>query len=67
MKRLYRSKVDRRLFGVCGGLGELFNLDPTFFRIAWVMVAFATGFIPAIIAYIVAWVLVPLKKPLESS
>jgi phage shock protein C len=67
MKRLYRSKVDRRLFGVCGGLGEMFNLDPTFFRIAWVMVAFATGFVPAIVAYLVAWVLVPKKKPLESS
>jgi phage shock protein C len=45
--------------GVCGGIAEYLNLDPTVVRLLWVLAAFLTGFIPAIIAYIVMLFIVP--------
>lgn len=59
MKRLYRSLTDRKLAGLCGGLGEYLDIDPTVIRLAAVLICFATGFVPMILAYIVAWFLVP--------
>jgi phage shock protein C len=56
-KRLYRSKDERMLAGVCGGLGEYLEVDPTVIRLAMVLLAFAGG--PGIIAYIVLWIVVP--------
>jgi phage shock protein PspC (stress-responsive transcriptional regulator) len=56
-RRLYRSQTDRKLGGVCGGIGEYFEVDPTIFRILFFL-GFFTGF--GIIAYIVAWILIPL-------
>ena len=37
-KRLYRSSVNYMLAGVCGGIGEYFNIDPTLIRLAWVYI-----------------------------
>lgn len=59
MKRLYRSNTDRRIGGVCGGLGEFFDKDPTFFRILFVVVSLFWGF--GIILYLIMWLIVPLK------
>ncbi|MBI3585665.1 MAG: PspC domain-containing protein [Ignavibacteriales bacterium] len=59
MKRLYRSLTDRKLAGICGGLGEYLDVDPTVVRLAAVIICFATGFIPLVVAYIVAWFIVP--------
>ncbi len=56
-KRLYRSRRNRLLAGVCGGLGEYFNTDPTIIRIMWVIISLAYGF--GIAAYIIAWLLIP--------
>jgi phage shock protein C len=60
IKRLYRSKKERMLGGVCGGLGEYFRLDPTFIRLIFIVVWFLTGFIPMLIIYIILWLLIPL-------
>jgi len=62
MKRLYRSKEDRKISGVCGGLGEYFNVDSNILRIAWVLIGLATGVLPSLIAYIVALILLPSGK-----
>lgn len=61
-KRLYRSKSSRILGGVCGGIGEYLNLDPTLIRLLWILftLAFGTG----IIAYIIAWLIIP-EKPVK--
>jgi phage shock protein PspC (stress-responsive transcriptional regulator) len=56
-RRLVRSRDDRVLGGVCGGLGRYFNIDPTIFRIGAVVVAFVAG--AGVLAYVAAWVLVP--------
>jgi phage shock protein C len=61
-KKLYRSVEDSKLGGVCGGLGEYFNIDPTFIRIIAILLIFADGV--GILAYIIAWIIMP-KKPLE--
>lgn len=60
MKRLYRSDSDRRIGGVCGGLAEYFNIDPTIVRLLFVFISLLWGF--GIIAYLIMWIVVP-KKP----
>jgi phage shock protein PspC (stress-responsive transcriptional regulator) len=59
VKRLYRSEKNRMLGGVCGGLAEYFNVDPTIVRLLWILfvLTFGTG----VLAYLVAWLIVPTK------
>ena len=55
-KRLYKSRTNRVLTGVCGGLGEYFNIDPTLIRLLLVLLG-CTG--SGIIAYLVAAIIMP--------
>lgn len=57
MKKLYRSSTDRKLCGVCGGIAEYFDIDPTLIRLAWaiLVLCFGTG----ILAYIIAAIIIP--------
>ena len=57
-RRLYRSRMQRKIFGVCGGLGEYFNLDPTLIRIVFVASAFAS-FGVVILAYVLFAIILP--------
>lgn len=57
VKRLYRSKTDRMLGGVCGGLGKYFNLDPVLMRLLWVLLFFCGGV--GFLGYIIAWIIMP--------
>jgi phage shock protein C len=59
MKRVYRSTTDKKIFGVCGGIGEAYDIDPTVIRIIVVFLALATGLVPMIITYIVARLIMP--------
>ncbi len=59
MKRLYRSRTEVLLAGVCGGVGLYIQMDPVIVRLIWVGVTCVTGFIPGIVAYLVAWLIVP--------
>jgi phage shock protein C len=61
MKKLYRSQTNKKIAGVCGGIGEMTNTDPTIIRIAVVVLGLVTGFIPFFIAYLIAWWLVPVR------
>ena len=56
-KKLYKSKTNRVLCGVCGGIGEYFNIDPTIVRL--IMILLICGFGTGIIAYIVAAIIMP--------
>lgn len=57
-KKLYRSKTQKMLCGVCGGLGEYFNIDPTLIRLGAILLAcFSAGTL--LIAYFVAAVVIP--------
>lgn len=56
-KRLYRSTTNCMLAGVCGGIAEYFNLDPTLIRLAWVLFCALGG--SGVLAYIVAAIIIP--------
>ena len=57
-KRLYRSNKNRMIAGICGGLGEYLNLDPTIVRLIAVVGFFATASI-VFWAYIILWIVIP--------
>ncbi len=58
-KRLYRSKSDRMIWGVCGGLAKYFDLDPTLVRVIAVLSIFVNGL--GILAYIILAIVIPLE------
>ena len=58
-KRLTKSDDNRVLCGVCGGIGEYFNIDPVVIRLLWVVFCSLGG--SAIIAYIIAAIIIPSK------
>jgi len=62
VRRLYRSRTDRKIAGICGGLANYFDIDPVIVRLAWVLLFFLGG--SGILLYIVAWIVIPLE-PLE--
>ena len=64
-KRLYRSRDERMLAGICGGLGEYLNVDPTVIRILFVILALV-GFGGGILLYLAMWLIVP-EEPLAAS
>lgn len=61
-KKLYRSNTQKMLCGVCGGLAEYFDFDPTLVRVAYVFMSlFAAGF-PGLILYIALAIIMPVKQ-----
>lgn len=58
-KKLYRSRENAMLAGVCGGIGEYFDIDPTLVRLAWVVLGFCGGV--GIWAYIIPAVIIPQR------
>lgn len=60
-KKLYRSKNDRMLAGVCGGLAEYFQIDASLVRLLWVLITIFTSIVPGIIVYVVAAIIIPEK------
>ena len=60
VRRLYRSRKDAILGGVCGGMGEYFNIDPVIIRLLWVLFSLVYG--SGILAYLIAWIVIP-KNP----
>ncbi len=58
-KKLYKSKTDKKLCGVCGGVAEYFDIDPTVARLAWVAFTLLGG--SGILAYIIAAIVMPVE------
>jgi len=56
-RKLYRSKTNRQLAGVCGGLAEYFNLDATLIRVLFVVLAVLGG--SGVVLYAALWIIVP--------
>ena len=56
-KKLYRSSTNYKLAGVCGGIGEYFNIDPTLVRLGWIVFSVAGG--AGVLAYIIAALVMP--------
>lgn len=62
-KKLYRSRTDRKIAGVCGGMAEYFNIDSTIIRLVWVLLIIFLG--TGLLAYIIAVIVIP-DAPLNS-
>lgn len=56
-KKIYRSIRDRMIAGVCGGIGEYFNIDSTIVRLVFLLLLFGMG--GGLFAYIICWILIP--------
>jgi phage shock protein C len=56
--RLRRSRSNRIVAGVCGGLGEFFGLNPFWFRLAF-LIALLPGGVPGLVPYLILWLLIP--------
>lgn len=56
-KKLYKSSVNSMLCGVCGGIAEYFDIDPTLVRLVWVIITLMGG--AGILAYIIAAIIIP--------
>ena len=59
MKLLHLSRTEKKIFGVCGGIGETYDIDPTLIRLIVVFLCFATAILPVALTYIVAWAIMP--------
>src|SRR3989304_4840299 len=61
MKKLYRSNQDKKISGVCSGLGNYFNIDPALIRLLFIFLMVFTGFLPVIIAYFILVLIIPIE------
>ncbi len=61
MKRLYRSRNERSVAGILGGIAQYLDIDPVFVRVIGVFLMIMTGFIPFALAYLTAYFIVPLE------
>ncbi len=68
-KRLYRSETNKVFAGICGGLGEYFEIDPVLIRLVWLLVVVFTGIVPGLLTYIIAIYIIPktTTMPLSTS
>ena len=62
-KKLYRSSTNRIFFGVCGGLAEFFEIDPTLVRVIFIVLSLFSGL--GIFLYLILLILMPIETPSE--
>jgi phage shock protein C len=62
MKKLYRSQTNKKIAGICGGIAENLDADPTVVRLVTVLLAFITGIFPLTVTYLIAWWMVPVGE-----
>ena len=58
-RRLYRSRRDRKIAGVCGGMAEYWGIDPVIPRLIWVAFMLAAG--AGLLAYLICWIVIPAE------
>ena len=63
-KKIYRSRTNSMIAGVCGGVGEYLNVDPTILRVVAVLLIFADGI--GLLAYLIGWVVIPRRPEMEA-
>ena len=60
IKKLYRSKKEKIIGGVCGGIAKYLKVDPTLIRVLWAITIFFGG--AGLLAYLLAWIIIPEEK-----
>jgi len=63
IKNVYRSRTNKKIAGVCGGLGKYFAIDPVIVRLIWLLFVLLAG--TGLLIYIIAWIVIPLEPKLE--
>lgn len=58
-KKLYRSNKDKKIAGVCAGLGDYLNIDPTVVRVLFILLLIVTAVFPAVIGYLLMAMIIP--------
>lgn len=61
MKKIYLSKTDKKILGVCGGIGQALDIDPTLVRLVTVFMCVATGIVPLLVTYFAASFIIPFE------
>ena len=61
-KKLYLSEADKKISGVCGGIGEYFDIDSTLVRLGWVVLTVFSAGIGGLLVYIVASIVIPKQQ-----
>ena len=61
MKYLKRSRKNRMIAGVCGGIAEYFEVDPTIVRVLYALTSVLSVVFPGILVYIVLWIIIPVE------
>lgn len=64
-KKLYRSRSERWLAGVCGGIGDYFNTDPTVIRVLFVLAGLIMG--GGLFIYLILWLIIPLEPEVAAA
>ena len=64
-KKLQRSRVNKKIAGVCAGLAQYFGMDVTLVRIVCIFITLASGVCPGIVTYLLAWIIVPSEPELK--
>ena len=62
MRKLYRSRRDRKIAGICGGIAEYFEMDSTLVRLTAIFLCFVTGIAPLVLIYIIGWFIIPERS-----
>lgn len=62
-KKLYRSETNKVIAGVCGGMGEYFDIDPVLVRVIWLLLVIFGG--GGLLAYFICWLIIPTKSNLK--
>jgi phage shock protein PspC (stress-responsive transcriptional regulator) len=65
MTKLYRSESDRMLGGVCGGIAEVYDMDPTLVRLLVVLISLS-GIGSPLLAYLIAWIIIPSESEVKN-
>ncbi len=66
MKKIRRSRNDKVIAGLCGGVGEILSVDPTLVRLVCVFLCVVSGILPLLVTYIVGWIIVPEDTSVDS-
>jgi phage shock protein C len=61
MKKLYLSNTDKKILGICGGIGESYGIDSTLVRLLVVALCILTAVLPFVLIYLIAWFIIPKK------
>ena len=64
MKRVYLSKKDKKILGLCGGISQAYDIDPAIVRLMTIFLCISTGIIPLLLTYLAGGLIVP-QEPTE--